>query len=623
MTMFSSLTNRIFFASAALAILCIAAAIYLVNVQVTASAEDELRRDLSQTGDVVDQQRATVSDLYAEFAQLVADLPKLKAAVDTDDPPTVAPIAADYQRRVGADLILVTDRSDRVLASLARDGAPDTNLGSLFTVHEALAGRARATFWVRSNGVLQVVSVPITAGAEPPEILGTLSLGFLLDDGLARSFKKLSGSEIAFAAGGHVVASTLPAADRAALDPLVGSQGVSSVVVGGNEYLALLRPLAPPRRSSLFRGLAAVPDVRGTRADDPSAPTAIILRSRTERLRFLRPIQTALVATGVVAVLLAIALGYGIARTITRPLAAITATMREMAATGDLTRKIAWRSSRWEDEDARLLARTFNTLTESVTRFQREAAERERLSALGRLSTVVAHEVRNPLMIIKASLRPLTRGTASPEAIREAAQDIGEEVTRLNRLVNEVLDFARPLRFDFTPTDINRVCEESAAAASADRDVPPVHVDLDRSLPAVLTDGERLRSALVNILVNARHAVAARLAGETATANSQPAGTAAALVAPPPEQPNVELKTTMLSASRVAIIVRDSGVGIAPADLPRVFEPYFTTKRTGTGLGLAIARNIVDGLGGTIGISSQPGIGTEIRIELPIRERLP
>ena len=79
--------------------------------------------------------------------------------------------------------------------------------------------------------------------------------------------------------------------------------------------------------------------------------------------------------------------------------------MREVAATGDLTRKIALRQShRWDDEDARLLATTFNTLTDSIARFQREMSQKERLSSLGRLSTVIAHEVRNPLMIIKASL---------------------------------------------------------------------------------------------------------------------------------------------------------------------------------------------------------------------------
>ena len=621
MTIFSSLTNRIFLASAALAILCISVAIYVVNERVTTSAEAELRRELEHTGAVVDQERATSSDLFAVLARFVDQLSNLKAAVATDDPPTVAPIAAGYQREANADLLLVTDRSGRVLANVSRQGAADPAFASLATVHDALAGRESAMFWPRHDGVAQVVSVPITVGAGPPEIVGSFSLGFLLNDALAARFKTLTGSEIAFTAGGRVVASTFPVSARGALVPLLQDPGVSTVSVGGDQYIALLRPLAPPRKASLFGGAVAAPSVRPGGAADQAAPAVIILRSRTERLRFLQPIRTALIATGALAVLLAIGLSYGIARTITRPLAAITATMREMAATGDLTRKIAWRSSRWEDEDARLLARTFNTLTESVTRFQREAAERERLSALGRLSTVVAHEVRNPLMIIKASLRPLTRGTASPEAIREAADDISEEVTRLNRLVNEVLDFARPLRFDFTPTDLNQVCEESATAASADRDSPPVHVDLDPSLPPVLTDGERLRSALVNILVNARHAVAARLAGETTAADGRRGAAAAALVAPPPEQADVELKTTMVSRDRLAIIVRDCGIGIAPADLARVFEPYFTTKRTGTGLGLAIARNIVDGLGGTIGITSQPGIGTEIRIELPVGDR--
>jgi signal transduction histidine kinase len=635
--MFSSLTNRIFFASAALAILCISTAIYVVNVSVTRSAEAELERALRQTGAVVDQQRATVSDLFAVLARFVDQHSNLKAAVATDDPPTVQPIAADYQREANADLLLVTDRSGRVLANLARNAAADPIFASLPTVRDALAGRESSMFWLRPDGVAQVVSVPITVGAAPPEIVGSFSLAFLLNDELAARFKTLTGSEIAFTAGGRVVASTLPLPAREALAPLIGKQGTSSIWVKGNQYAALVRPLAPSRRASLFGGTAAMPNVRGEARQDEPVPAAIILRSRTEQLRFLRPIQTALVATGVVAVLLAIVLGYWIARTITRPLAAITATMREMAATGDLTRKIAWRQRRWEDEDARLLARTFNTLTASVTRFQREAADRERLSALGRLSTVIAHEVRNPLMIIKASLLPLTRGSASPGQISEAAQDIGGEVTRLNRLVNEVLDFARPLRFEFTPTDVNRLCEDSAAAASADRSSPAIRADLDPSLQPAITDGERLRSALVNILVNARHAVAANPARQ-AQGNAVPTGAAALpelssvqpgvpSEVPPPgtdaagrAEPDVELKTLVLPGGRFAIVVRDRGIGIAAEDLPRIFEPYFTTKRTGTGLGLAIARNIVEGLGGTITVASQQGVGTEIRIELPMRE---
>src|SRR5581483_10523171 len=134
----------------------------------------------------------------------------------------------------------------------------------------------------------------------------------------------------------------------------------------------------------------------------------------------------ALAATAVLAVALATLLSFAVARTITRPLAAVTDAMREVASTGDLTRKIVMRH-RWDDEDARLLMTTFNTLTDSIARFQREMSQKERLSSLGRLSTVIAHEIRNPLMIIRASLQGLRQPDVSPQALREAIADIDEE----------------------------------------------------------------------------------------------------------------------------------------------------------------------------------------------------
>jgi signal transduction histidine kinase len=102
---------------------------------------------------------------------------------------------------------------------------------------------------------------------------------------------------------------------------------------------------------------------------------------------------------------------------------------------------------------------------------------------------------------------------------------------------------------------------------------------------------------LVNILINARHAVLER---------PDRAGPGA-----------IRLITSWAAQDRVAIEVRDEGMGIAPEDLARVFDPFFTTRRTGTGLGLAISRNIIEGLGGTIRVSSRPGSGTDVRIELP------
>ena len=317
------------------------------------------------------------------------------------------------------------------------------------------------------------------------------------------------------------------------------------------------------------------------------------MRSRSERMRSLSAIQAALAGIALGATLLAIVVSYGVARTITRPLASITDHMRHIAATGDLTRKIPTnRQGGWDDDDAHMLATTFNTLTDSIARFQREAAQRERLSSLGRLSTVIAHEVRNPLMIIKGALRTMAENGATAADVRDAAKDIDEEIDRLNSLVNDVLDVARPIRFDPAPTDINGVCRDAVQAASAGSTNGAVAMALAPSLPELVTDSERLRTVLVNLLTNADHAIEGR-----------PAAT-------------VTLITQTAGERRVAVTIRDTGKGIAEDDLPRIFDPYFTTRRAGTGLGLAIAKNIVEGLGGSISVATRPGAGTDFRIDI-------
>ena len=230
------------------------------------------------------------------------------------------------------------------------------------------------------------------------------------------------------------------------------------------------------------------------------------------------------------------------------------------------------------------------------------AADIERLSSLGRLAIVMAHEIRNPLMMMRMSLRALRRAAPTPEQ-QEAIRDLQEEVERLTRLATDVLDFARPIHFDFAPADVNLICAASAEAVMAGEPGPPVRLALDPSLSVVVTDADRLRTVLVNLLTNARQAVAA-LAPE-----------------PPVPMPegSIEIETKRLAGDRIGIVVRDRGIGISPADLPRVFEPYFTTKRAGTGVGLPIAKNIINGLDGKLAIRSEPGVGTEVSLDLPGR----
>ena len=204
-------------------------------------------------------------------------------------------------------------------------------------------------------------------------------------------------------------------------------------------------------------------------------------------------------------------------------------------------------------------------------------------------------------MIIKGALRTLDRNGTSAADVRDAAKDIDEEIERLNSLVNDVLDVARPIRFDPAPTDVNAVCRDAAAAASAGDGQPPVTLDLAPALPDLIIDSERLRTVLVNLLTNAQHAT--ELPKDATPQRARPAAA-------------VRLITQRLGDRRVGITIRDNGPGIAEEVLPRIFDPYFTTRRAGTGLGLAIAKNIVEGMGGAIGVATKPGDGTDFRVEL-------
>jgi signal transduction histidine kinase len=585
--LFSSLTNRIFVATAVLVVLVIAVAVYRINVAVTVQAENELRRGLEESARVLEESRATLVEHFSREARLVADLSNLKAAVTTRDPPTVQPIVEAYQQRIAAELLVVTDPTGRVLAQAGRLRIDPGDPAAQRTIREAAAGRERTGLWPGPDGPVQVISVPsfMASSGLPPELIGTVTIGLSLDEATAQRFKSLTNSDIAFAVNGRIEASTLPSDFHPRLSAHIGAADVRDLPAGDDVYVVLSRPLIP-----------AMPSL-GPDGSEPDV-TALIVRSRTERLRFLEAVHRELMAAAAVAVLAATLLSYAIARTVTRPLGTITATMRDMAATGDLTRRIELPPTRrLDDEDARMLATTFNAMTDSIARFQREASQRERLSALGRLSTVVAHEIRNPLMIIKTALRGLRRPAVPPEALQDAVSSIEEEVHRLNRVVSEVLDFARPIRFDLAAADVNAVCDGAMKAAAEGLDSPAA-VILDERRPVIHTDAERLRLALVNVITNACHAVAGR--------GTRPEAGAA-----------VSLRTRATGTGGVIITISDTGTGIAPEDLPNVFAPYFTTRRTGTGLGLAISRNIIEGLGGTISVISRAGEGTDVIIELP------
>lgn len=202
---------------------------------------------------------------------------------------------------------------------------------------------------------------------------------------------------------------------------------------------------------------------------------------------------------------------------------------------------------------------------------------RERLAALGELSAVVAHEVRNPLGIIfnaLSSLRKQKPATADGATLLDIVQ---EEADRLKRVVDDLLEFARPheLSVDIVPPS-RLLTSAAAAAARGNEDEHQVTVQADDDLPSITCDERLIRQALVNLVINALQAP-----GRTE-----------------PVQVRAFPKGTPVSA--VCFSVYDDGAGISKEVAERLFTPFFTTRASGTGLGLAIVKRVVEAHGGTI-----------------------
>ena len=239
---------------------------------------------------------------------------------------------------------------------------------------------------------------------------------------------------------------------------------------------------------------------------------------------------------------------------------------------------------------------------------QAEAARQERLAALGGMAAVLAHEIRNPLGAIKGLAQFLGEKTSGDPARAEMTQTIARETTRLERLVNDLLTYARPRPPERQAMDLAALLGRvlplmGPAAAEA---AVTVHADVARGIPPISGDPEQLQQLFGNLLLNAIQAMpnggVVRVSAVTSPSTSSRAASA------PGDQTWID------------VCVEDSGPGIPEADVPHIFEPFFTTRVKGTGLGLAICRQIAEAHGGTIRVASTGPGGTRIEVTLPAEE---
>jgi two-component system sensor histidine kinase HydH len=243
---------------------------------------------------------------------------------------------------------------------------------------------------------------------------------------------------------------------------------------------------------------------------------------------------------------------------------------------------------------------------------QAEARRSERLAALGQLSAGLAHEIRNPLGVIKGSAEMLTQKLQASDALsRELAGYISTEVNRLSALVTEFLDFARPLHAQPHPADLaallNRVLDV-VAVRFAGKLEPGKPVQVERhyanDLPLVPLDESLCEQAFLNLVQNAYEA----MRGEDQNQNKDHSGTLRVTVQ----------RTHQNTREGVELRLADTGPGVPDEIREEIFNPFVTTKKTGVGLGLSIVSKIVDGHHGSIRVENAPGSGAVFTLFFPL-----
>ncbi|UPU38255.1 ATP-binding protein [Geomonas paludis] len=239
--------------------------------------------------------------------------------------------------------------------------------------------------------------------------------------------------------------------------------------------------------------------------------------------------------------------------------------------------------------------RQLKSQSELIIRIEEQLRRAERLSALGELSAILAHEIRNPLASIRGTAEILMEQGVPAERRGEFLEILVKESDRLNRVVEDFLRMARPEPADKRECDINEELANMVTLLSAQASSCGVSLDLSRgSLPRLVADPEKLRQAFLNIMLNAIQAS--------------------------PEGGTVRVATSCnLEAGVVEIRFTDQGGGIAADAVAHIFEPFFTTKGSGTGLGLPITKKIVEGHGGSVTVASEPGRGATFKVLLPVK----
>lgn len=309
--------------------------------------------------------------------------------------------------------------------------------------------------------------------------------------------------------------------------------------------------------------------------------------------------HTVLLVAGAGAVAICGALLVVLTYTVQRPMVELQQKIAELGS-GDLNASVSFAHRNDEIGD---LGRNFNQMVkqlretrEEIERLHRTQMSRaEHFATLGEVATGLAHEIRNPLAGIAGVIEIVGRDLPSSSPARTVLKDVRQEIARINHIVTDLLQTARPHPPKVRKSDLNTTVEHAVMLGRQQAMARAIEIALhkDPSLPEVEHDSDQIHQVLLNLLLNAQQAIESKGKIEV----------------------NVERR-----GSTAVVEVSDNGRGIAPEHLSNIFRPFYTTKGDGTGLGLSLARRIVEDHQGRIDVTSTLGKGTTFAVVLPLQD---
>src|SRR6185369_16144699 len=500
-------------------------------------------------------------------AELMADLPNLRALMTTQHEATIQDASSGLWRLAGSDLFILADRTGRVVAlhtaspGLTREMAQQSLAGTL-------SDESSGHWWFGSQHLYEVFLRPIYFGpAEENHLLGFLVIGYEIDERLTSQVGRIAASKVAFYYGDAVVKTTLSPMQESEL----ARQGLLRAASGGSE----------PEEIQLGDERFLITSLELAGARNPSVRLSV-LKSYDQATAFLDSLNRLLLALGLAAVLGGSALVFFISHTFTRPLGNLVEGVRALEK-GDFTYAL---DARGGDEVAEVTG-AFNRMRASLQKTQEELLEAERLATIGRMASSISHDLRHSLAAIVANAEFLCEAGLSPDQREELYQEVRSAVNQVTDLIDSLLEFSRT-RESLRPThgNVRNSVDRVVQAIRLRPEFHRVRLEVQQNGNSEgWFDSKKLERAVYNLVLNACESL--RVADGHIVIDIQAVG------------------------SGVEIRVIDNGCGIPAAIRSQLFEPFISSgKENGTGLGLTVVQKIIQDHGGDVNVESTSDRGS-------------